>query len=57
MSYLNQVGLVVLCVQTSRDNVSGFPVYVTPHSKLTPAKTGGAFTDLSLYSTECRCLV
>lgn len=30
MSYLDQVGLVVLCVQTSTDNVSGFPVCVTP---------------------------
>lgn len=30
MSYLDQVGLVVLCVQTSTDNVSGSPVCVTP---------------------------
>lgn len=28
MSYLDQVGVVVLCVQTSRDSVSGFPVYM-----------------------------
>lgn len=30
MSYLDQVGLVVLCVQTPRDKVSGFAVFVTP---------------------------
>lgn len=50
MSYLDQVGLAVLCVQTCRGNVSGFPVYMTV------VETGVAFTDFSLYSTECRCL-
>lgn len=56
MSYLDQVGLVVLCVQTSRDNVSGLPVYVTPTVSRCQLTLEMHSLNFGLYSTESRCL-